>query len=199
MLDAFAPHARHDPYPAYEVLRAAGPFVPGPLGTHLVTRYADCEEILQDSRWSHAEERDLLHPDSDVELPGSFLWMEPPDHTRLRRLVSAAFTPRRIEGMRAHAETVVDRLLGAALADGETDLIESLAYPLPLTMVCDLLGVPGDAHADVRRMSAASRAASTRTPCSAPPSWPSGPRRCTTSPRSSATSSRGAGPTRATT
>jgi cytochrome P450 len=154
VLAAFAPQARHDPYPAYEVLRAAGPFVPGPLGTQLVTRHADCEEILQDARWSHAEEPDLLHPDSDVELPGSFLWMEPPNHTRLRRLVSAAFTPRRIEGLRGHAEHVVDRLLTAALAAGETDLIEALAYPLPLTMVCDLLGVPPEAHADVRRMSA---------------------------------------------
>ncbi|GAA1324689.1 cytochrome P450 [Pseudonocardia xinjiangensis] len=154
VLDAFAPSSRRDPYRAYEVLRAAGPFVPGPLGTQLVTRYADCDAILQDPTWSHAEEPDLLHPASDVELPGSFLWMEPPDHTRLRRLVSAAFTPRRIEGMRAHAERIVDSLLGTALAAGETDLIESLAYPLPLTMVCDLLGVPADAHADVRRMSA---------------------------------------------
>jgi hypothetical protein len=154
VLDAFAPPTRHDPYRAYEVLRAAGPFVPGPLDTQLVTRYADCDAILQDPRWSHAEEPDLLHPASDVELPGSFLWMEPPDHTRLRRLVSAAFTPRRIEAMRAHAERLVAGLLGAALAAGEADLIESLAYPLPLTMVCDLLGVPADAHPDVRRMSA---------------------------------------------
>jgi cytochrome P450 len=154
VLDAFAPASRHDPYPAYEVLRAAGPFVPGPLDTQLVTRYADCEAILADPVWSHAEERDLLHPASEVELPGSFLWMEPPDHTRLRRLVGAAFTPRRIEAMRTHAERVAAGLVGSALAAGEVDLIESLAYPLPLTMVCELLGVPREAHADVRRMSA---------------------------------------------
>jgi len=80
--------------------------------------------------------------------------MEPPDHTRLRRLVSAAFTARRIEGVRAHAVRVTARLLDAALAARDVDLIEALAYPLPLTMVCDLLGVPPEAHADVRRMSA---------------------------------------------
>ncbi|MBW0118075.1 cytochrome P450 [Pseudonocardia abyssalis] len=154
VVDAFSPAARHDPYPAYDVLRAAGPFVPGPHGTQLVTRHADCEAILADPSWSHAEEPALLHPDSDVELAGSFLWLEPPDHTRLRRLVSAAFTPRRIERMRARAVELVDGLLDSALAAGEVDLIESLAYPLPLTMVCDLLGVPAGAHADVRRMSA---------------------------------------------
>lgn len=102
-VDAFSPATRHDPYPAYDVLRAAGPFVPGPHGTQLVTRHADCEAILADPSWSHAEEPALLHPDSDVELPGSFLWLEPPDHTRLRSLGSAAFTPRRIEQMRARA------------------------------------------------------------------------------------------------
>ncbi len=154
VVDALAPATRHDPYPAYEALRGAGPFVPGPLGARLVTRYADAEAILSDPTWSHAEERELLHPSSDVELPGSFLWMEPPDHTRLRRLVSAAFTPRRIEGLRARAETVTAGLVDAVLTTSEVDLIEALAYPLPLTMVCDLLGVPADAHADVRRMSA---------------------------------------------
>ena len=153
VIDAFAPASRHDPYPAYDVLRGAGRLVPGPMGTRIVTRYADCDAILQNPVWSHAEEPDLLHPDSDVELPGSFLWMEPPDHTRVRGLVSAAFTPRRIAAMRPLAEQVVSRLLDDALAAGETDLIDALAYPVPLTMVCELLGVPESAHADVRRMS----------------------------------------------
>ncbi|MDN5916893.1 MAG: cytochrome P450 [Pseudonocardia sp.] len=116
VVDALAPATRHDPYSAYEVLRAAGQFVPGPLDTRLVTRHADAEAILSDPTWSHAEERELLHPSSEVELPGSFLWMEPPDHTRLRKLVSAAFTARRIEGLRARAENVTAGLLDAALA-----------------------------------------------------------------------------------
>ncbi|WP_322779883.1 cytochrome P450 [Frankia sp. Cas4] len=154
VIDAFTPAWRHDPYRSYDVLRAAGPFVPGLLGPHLVPGYAECDAILQNPAWSHAEESELLHPDSDVELPGSFLWMEPPDHTRLRGLVSKAFTPRRIEGMRGHAERVVADLLDKALAAGEVDLVEAFAYPLPLTMVCELLGVPESEHAAIRRMSA---------------------------------------------
>jgi cytochrome P450 len=145
---------RHDPYPSYEVLRSAGPFVPTPLGMHFVPRHAECDAILQDPAWSHAEERELLHGNSDVELPGSFLWLEPPDHTRLRGLVSRAFTARTINGMRGRATEVADGLVEKALAAGEVDLLESLAYPLPLTMVCELLGVPTGEHAAVRRMSA---------------------------------------------
>ncbi len=88
VIDAFAPGWRHDPYRSYEVLRDAGPFVPGPPGTRSVPRYTECDAILPNPAWSHTEESELLHPNSEVELPGSFLWMEPPDHTRLRGLVS---------------------------------------------------------------------------------------------------------------
>ncbi|MEV0621406.1 cytochrome P450 [Nonomuraea sp. NPDC050404] len=155
VIDSVSPEWRHDPYRAYEVLRAAGPFVPGPLGTRLVPSHREAEAIMQDSRWSHAEESELLHPDSGVELPGSFLWMEPPDHTRLRGLVSKAFTARTVEGLRGRAEHLVEDLFDKILAQGEVDLLESLAYPLPLTLVCELLGVPAEEHEAVRQMSGA--------------------------------------------
>jgi cytochrome P450 len=145
---------RHDPYPAYSVLRDAPGFPPGPLGTHVLSRYADCEVVLADPAWSHAEESRLLHPDSDVHLPGSFLWMDPPDHTRLRGLVAQAFTPRRILSMREDARTIVDALLDVAVEQGTVDLVEALAYPLPLRMICRLMGVPPEAEDEVRRMSA---------------------------------------------
>ncbi|ODU07702.1 MAG: cytochrome [Pseudonocardia sp. SCN 72-86] len=148
------PAHRPDPYPAYATLRAAPVLPPGPLGTHVVSRYADCEAVLADPAWSHAEESRLLHPDSDVHLPGSFLWMDPPDHTRLRGLVAQAFTPKRIAGMRADAEEIVETLLDGVVAAGEIDLVEAVAYPLPLRMICRLMGVPEEAEADVRRMSA---------------------------------------------
>ncbi|MFC3962503.1 cytochrome P450 [Nocardia jiangsuensis] len=154
VIDSIAPHLRHDPYDSYAVLRAAGPFVPGPHETHLVTTHREAQTILQDPRWSHAEEPQLLHGDSDVELPGSFLWMEPPEHTRLRGLVSKAFTARTVHGLRARAERLVHELCTAALARGEVDLLDALAYPLPLTLVCELLGVPAEAHEHVRRISA---------------------------------------------
>ncbi|WP_345426782.1 cytochrome P450 [Pseudonocardia xishanensis] len=145
---------RHDPYPAYAVLRAAPGLPPGPLGTHVVARHGDCEQVLQEPAWSHAEEARLLHPDSDVHLPGSFLWMDPPDHTRLCRLVAQGFTPRRIDGLRPQAEELTARLLDTAVEAGPVDLVEALAYPLPLRMICRLMGVPAEAEDDVRRMSA---------------------------------------------
>ncbi|MFI6773574.1 cytochrome P450 [Nocardia sp. NPDC050412] len=153
VVQSVAPHMRHNPYDSYAVLRDAGPFVPGPHDMHLVTRHHEAQTIMQDPRWSHAEEPQLLHGDSDVELPGSFLWMEPPEHTRLRGLVSKAFTARTVSGMRARAEQLVDALLAKMLAAGEVDLLDALAYPLPLTMVCELLGVPADAHEHVRQIS----------------------------------------------
>ncbi|WP_069164053.1 cytochrome P450 [Nocardia altamirensis] len=153
VIESVAPHLRHNPYRSYEVLRGAGPFVPGPHDMHLVTRHQEAQTIMQDARWSHAEEPQLLHGDSDVELPGSFLWMEPPDHTRLRGLVSKAFTARTISGMRERAEQLVDELLDTMLAEREVDLLDALAYPLPLTMVCELLGVPAEEHEHVREIS----------------------------------------------
>ncbi|MGW5316121.1 cytochrome P450 [Nocardia thailandica] len=154
VLESVAPQTRHNPYDAYEVLRDAGPFVPGPHDTQLVTRHAEAVAILSDPRWSHAEEPELLHADSEVELPGSFLWMEPPDHTRLRGLVGKAFTARTVDGLRTRAAELVTGLVDAALAEGETDLLEALAYPVPLTLICELLGVPAEAHPQVRAMSA---------------------------------------------
>ena len=151
----FDPARRHDPYPSYAALRAAGPFIPGPMGITLVPGYAECDAILQNPRWSHAEESALLHPDSDVELPGSFLWMEPPDHTRLRGLVSRAFTARTIENLRTRATELAETLVDKAVADGVADVIDAIAYPLPLTLVCELLGVPAADHGLIREVSGA--------------------------------------------
>ncbi len=67
---------------------------------------------------------------------------EPPDHTRLRRLVSRAFTPATVEGLRQPIEAIVDRLLGEVLERGEFDLVKDVAEPLPVTVIAELLGVP---------------------------------------------------------
>jgi cytochrome P450 len=150
----FDPAWKHDPYSSYAVLRAAGPFIPGPFGLQLVSRYAEIDEIMQDPTWSHAEEAKLLHPQSDgSDLPASFLWMEPPDHTRLRRLVSKAFTARRVDGLRERVTEVTRVLLDEVIDAGEVDWVEKVAYPLPLTMITEMLGVPTEAHDLVRSMS----------------------------------------------
>ena len=150
----FDPAWKFNPYPSYELLRETGPFLPGPFGLQLVTSYAEIDAIMQDSSWSHAEEPKLFHPDSDgSDLPASFLWMEPPDHTRLRRLVSKAFTARRVEGLREQVDKVAGQLIDNVTDAGEVDWVEQVAYPLPLTMITDMLGVPAEAHDLVRSMS----------------------------------------------
>jgi len=150
----FDPAWKHDPYSSYALLREEGSYVPGPFGLQLVSRYAEIDAIMEDPAWSHAEEAKLLHPDSDgSDLPASFLWMEPPDHTRLRRLVSKAFTARRVDSLRQQVEGVASKLIDNVINAGEVDWVEQVAYPLPLTMITDMLGVPPEAHGLVRSMS----------------------------------------------
>ncbi|MGF7234542.1 MAG: cytochrome P450 [Frankia sp.] len=143
VFDAFDPEHRADPYPRYEIARAATALHPTSIGVHLATRYADCFSIFNDARWSHAQEGDLLHPDvAASDLPASFLWMDPPDHTRLRGLVSRAFTPRMVAGLRPRIEQIVSGLVDHALDKGEIDVVSEMSYPLPLHVIGQMLGVP---------------------------------------------------------
>lgn len=158
MAELFLPTHRADPYTPVRLLREAGPVHRTPLGLHLLTRYADCAAVLQNTAWSHADEASHLHPsisaeEAAEELPTSFLWMDPPDHTRLRNLVSKAFTPRTVSRLRPRIEELVTELVDAALAQGEFDLIDLIAYPLPLTIVCELIGVPAKDHKLAQRWS----------------------------------------------
>ncbi len=149
---------RHDPYTPIRELREQAAIHTTPLGLRLVTRYAECAAILQSNNWSHADEAAQMHPsisaeDAAHEMPTSFLWMDPPDHTRLRNLVSKAFTPRLVAQLRPRIAQLVTELVDKALDAGEFDLLEVIGYPLPLTIVCELVGVPAAAHADVQRWS----------------------------------------------
>jgi cytochrome P450 len=156
VFDALDPAHWPDPYPRYATARAARPLFPTPLGVQLVTRYDDCAAVLQNDVWSHAHEAELFHPGVDThELPTSFLWMDPPDHTRLRGLVSKAFTPRTVANLRPRVERLVGELVDAIVAARDVDVITALAYPLPLTIIAELLGAPAEDHADLRRWSGA--------------------------------------------
>jgi cytochrome P450 len=126
VLNFFSPAARSGQYDLLGDLRAAGPIHPTPLGPYLLTRYEDCAEVLQNGAWSHAQEATLLHPgvaeeEAKSELPTSFLWMDPPDHTRLRNLVSKVFTARRVAGLRPRIAELAGRLVDDALEAGEFD------------------------------------------------------------------------------
>jgi cytochrome P450 len=150
----FAP-GRDDPYPIYEQIRARGPFIETPLGNLATVDHAICQEILRSRRWGVRPEGD----DSVDEVDLSFLDRNPPDHTRLRRLVAPAFSPRRIAALRGNVEKTVEGLLDAVSRDAERsggfDLVGSLAAPLPIAVICDLLGIPDADTATFSRYGAA--------------------------------------------
>jgi cytochrome P450 len=150
-IEPFAPEHRADPHPIYDRLRAEDPIHHDPDDFWILTRYADCEAILRDPRWSsnptHArvqrpiEERSAREAVAELDFP-VLLFMDPPDHTRLRKLVSKAFTPRSVERLRPRIQQLVDELLDRAVERQGMELIADLAYPLPVTVICELLGVP---------------------------------------------------------
>jgi cytochrome P450 len=142
-----------DPYPFYRRLREGGPVrravtVRG-LEAWLVTRYDDAREALADPRLS-SDLRGATDPRLLEQLPSaertsamrSMIRLDPPDHTRLRRLVSKAFTARRVAELEPRVQEIADRLLDAVLPAGRADLIEDFALPLPVTVISELLGVP---------------------------------------------------------
>ncbi len=145
-----------DPYPVLAALREASPFPEVDGALVVVGRHEDCSAILRDPRASSERFRSLLAPPEPRQRrPPSFLSLDPPDHTRLRRLVSKAFAPRVIAGLAPRIREVSDELLTAAGAAGagraageqQIDVVGELAYPLPVRIISELLGVPPDDHA----------------------------------------------------
>ncbi|MFB4319874.1 cytochrome P450 [Actinomadura sp. 21ATH] len=133
-----------DPYAAYAELRAKGPVHPidFPRGAtaFLVVDHEHGRAALSDPRLSKDTAHSSVPVDGDQFFGGTLLGMDPPDHTRLRALVAKAFTARRTEALRPRVQEITDRLLDAI--DGEADLIRALAVPLPVQVICELLGVP---------------------------------------------------------
>lgn len=144
--DPFAADVHQDPYPAYRQLREAGAVHLSSIGVPTYYRYADCAAILRDRRWGCGFSEERLARTQRLGVSQVFLHQNPPEHTRLRGLVSKAFTPGSIAAMRTHITEVCDRLLDRALAGGETDLISTYAYPLPVTAIGDMLGAPPRDH-----------------------------------------------------
>lgn len=138
-----------DPHPHYHQMRSATPIWSVPeWDGYVFTRWADCERILRDPTMSSdPTTRRLQVPFADVglgmERPRSMLFMDPPDHTRLRKLVSKAFTPRTVEKLRPHVADLVQTMLDEADPAG-FDAIATLGYPLPVTVICELLGIPAE-------------------------------------------------------
>lgn len=160
-LNPFAPDIRDDPYPRYHALRAAAPVARGTHGVWLLTGYHDCATALQDTRFGHLEPGEepanpmfgrlgdgtdpLCEPDGTPVY--AFITLNPPSHTRLRGLLSRAFTVKRVQQLEPRITALVDGLLDDALEDGNFDLLSSLCYPLSVTVISELLGVPPSDYA----------------------------------------------------
>jgi cytochrome P450 len=140
------PEFHADPYPFYRRLREEDPVHQSPLGIWVLTRYDDAVMALRDPRFGREGIADLMEARLGVPArPANtrdMLFRDPPDHTRLRALVSRAFTPRVVEAMRPHIQEIVDGLLDRVEGARGMDVIEDLAYPLPVTVICEMLGVP---------------------------------------------------------
>ncbi|HET6359809.1 cytochrome P450 [Streptomyces sp.] len=153
-----------DPYPAYAWLREHEPVhrtrLPSGVEAWLVTRYADARQALADQRLSknpahhdepaHAKGKTGIPGERKAELMTHLLNIDPPDHTRLRRLVSKAFTPRVVAEFAPRVQELTDRLIDGFAEKGEADLIHEFAFPLPIYAICDMLGVPREDQDDFR-------------------------------------------------
>lgn len=141
------PEVHADPYPHYRQLREEDPVHRSPLGFWVLSRYADVAALVRDPRLGH---------EMDGSNEGaSMLFRDPPAHTRLRSLVSKAFTPRMLERLRPRIHRIVDDRLAAARETGEVDVIADLAFPLPATVISEMLGLPLEDHRQVRRWAGA--------------------------------------------
>jgi cytochrome P450 len=151
------PATKADPYPLYAAMRRRG-LVRSPLGLFATADHGVAASILRDRRFSSSpvHQRGYRPPsyppdDPRAGLPAAdLLTMDPPGHTRLRRLVSGAFTPRAIAGLEPWIREVTVRLLANADGAAGFDLIQALAFPLPIAVICRLLGVPAEDQAQFR-------------------------------------------------
>ncbi|HEX3307948.1 MAG TPA: cytochrome P450 [Streptosporangiaceae bacterium] len=163
VFDPFAPGFTDDPYPQYAALRTGAPAGRHPLGFFLLTRYDDVSGLLraamsvEDGNITDRqliELREQMYGEEAYRPRGiSMLDRDPPDHTRLRRLVSKAFTPRAVEALRPRITGLVDEMLDAAERQGRVDLVDALAFPLPFAVIAEMLGTPPADHERIRQLS----------------------------------------------
>ncbi len=148
----FSPEFLRNPYPAFQMLRANAPIMKTEMGFWVATRYEDVTAILRDKRFGKCfvERTERVHGTEVWDQPvyasmrNWMLVMDPPDHTRLRGLVARAFAPRHLKALRPRIQQLVDDSLDAVEDKGEMDFLEDFAYPLPVHVICDMLGIPAE-------------------------------------------------------
>ena len=156
LFNPLSPDFIRDPYPHYARLRSTDPVHVNAHGAFVLSRHADASLVMRDKRFGkdYVERQIRRYGPKIMEEPvfrSMSHWMlqqDPPDHTRLRGLVVKAFTARRVEDMRPRIQHIVDQTIDAVIAQGHMDLIEDFAFRLPVTIICDMLGIPED-HREV--------------------------------------------------
>jgi cytochrome P450 len=138
------PNHHTDPYQIYEEMRVRGPLVPTRLGNYTTTSHRVCNEVLRSRRFGVRPEDGSEDLANQAGLDLSLLELNPPDHTRIRRLAAPAFTPRRMAGYVGLVDQAIQGLLDQCEREGEFDLMTSFASPLPIAVVTHLLGLPND-------------------------------------------------------
>ena len=151
-IDLAAPELRADPHPVYRAMREADPVLPSTMEerTYVLTGFAECEAVLRDPRWSSdpSHQSAVDATEMDVRTAMSFgdanilLFIDPPDHTRIRKLMSKAFTPRTVERLRPKVQSLVDDLLDDVERRGTLEIVSEIGYTIPVTVICEMLGVP---------------------------------------------------------
>jgi cytochrome P450 len=164
----FDPAFRADPYPFYARLRELEPAHVSPFGFVVLTRYEDIVRTLRSNEFSRDVEANaaatadparelrrerMRQRRASGEGAKNILSLDPPDHTRLRRLVSLAFTPSSIERLRPRIEQLVDAILDRAAERGSMELVDELAFPVPFQVISDLLGMPTEREVEIREWS----------------------------------------------
>ncbi|MBI5089907.1 MAG: cytochrome P450 [Actinobacteria bacterium] len=164
----FDPAFRADPYPFYDRLRSSDPVHMTPFGFTVLTRYHDVARALRGSEFSRDIDAHSADPTDPVRKARrdrfrarresgrsakTILNLDPPDHTRLRRLVTLAFTPSAIERLRPRIQQLVDDVLDRAEGAGEIELVDELAFTVPFQVISDLLDLPTERSDEVREWS----------------------------------------------
>jgi cytochrome P450 len=164
LFDPFAPGFTDDPYPQYATLREQAPVYLHPFGFWVLASYDDVSWLLRAPGLSVEDDnvaadsvlrqvREQVYGDGAPRASAlSMLDRDPPDHTRLRKLVSKAFTPRAIEALRPRITDLVDGMLDGMAAQEKVDLVDALAFPLPFSVIAEMLGTPPADHERIRQL-----------------------------------------------
>jgi cytochrome P450 len=161
LLQLLDPDNRVNPYPLYKQVRDRGPMQLPEANLTVFSAYRDCDEVLRHpsssvDRFKSTVAQRMLADGAIMRPPGSpmFLFRDPPDHTRLRKLVSKAFVPKVVNELQPEIAELVDGLLDRIAERGRFDVVSDLAYPLPVAVICRLLGVPLEDEPEFGRASA---------------------------------------------